>query len=473
MNYPTALAYLLAPTDPGKPVVARPDANRNLPRMRRLLDLLGAPDRRYPAIVVAGTKGKGSTAAILASILRAAGLRVGLYSQPHLQDYRERVRINGIPFSQADLIAGVTRLQPAVARLADSPEFGQLFTYDLGTALAIDHFGAAGVDIAVLEIGLGGRYDTVNTITPLVSIITAISLDHTAVLGDTIAQIASEKAGIIKPGVPVIAQRQQPAAAAVLTRIAAEQAAPLHWADELVTVTPAPAQPDPRTGTQTLTLTPAQPSTDTDTSSPIRTLKGIHHSSFVTPHSSLLTLPLLGHFQLPNAAAALGAALLLAGGGHVTLTPDTIATGLATARWPGRLEIIRQEPLTLVDGAHNADSATQLRRALHDLFPGRPITLILGTSLDKDLPGIAAALVPDAAQLILTVSSHPRSASLALLHRATDPYTIPTLDTADIPTALARAAALTPPDGLIIATGSLFIVADARAALGHADAVSV
>ena len=461
MNYPTALAYLLAPTDPGKPVVARPDANQNLPRMRRLLDLLGAPDRRYPAIVVAGTKGKGSTAAILASILRAAGLRVGLYSQPHLQDYRERVRINGIPFSQADLIAGVTRLQPAVARLADSPEFGQLSTYDLGTALAIDHFGAAGVDIAVLEIGLGGRYDTVNTITPLVSIITAISLDHTAVLGDTIAQIASEKAGIIKPGVPVIAQRQQPAAAAVLTRIAAEQAAPLHWADELVTVTPAPAQPDPRTGTQTLTLTPAQSASFTDKSSP------------TTPHSSLVTLPLLGHFQLPNAAAALGAALLLAGGGHIPLTLDTIATGLATARWPGRLEIIRQEPLTLVDGAHNADSATQLRRALHDLFPGRPLTLILGTSLDKDLPGIAAALVPAAAQLILTVSSHPRSASLALLHRATDPYTIPTLDTADIPTALARAAALTPPDGLIIATGSLFIVADARAALGHADAVSV
>ncbi|HEY8600314.1 MAG TPA: hypothetical protein VIL85_17890, partial [Thermomicrobiales bacterium] len=281
MDYPTALAYLLAPTDPGKPVIARPDANQNLPRMRRLLDLLGAPDRRYPAIVVAGTKGKGSVAAILASLLRAAGLRVGLYSQPHLQDYRERVRVNGVPFSQADLIAGVTRLQPAVARLADSPEFGQLSTYDLGTALAIDHFGAAGVDIAVLEIGLGGRYDTVNTITPLVSIITAISLDHTAVLGDTIAQIAGEKAGIIKPGVPVVAQRQQPAAAAVITRIAAEQGATLHWADELVTVTPIEETLDPLDGAQVLKVEGALPPFN-------------NRAALVT------ALPLLGHFQLPN-----------------------------------------------------------------------------------------------------------------------------------------------------------------------------
>jgi dihydrofolate synthase/folylpolyglutamate synthase len=422
--------------------------------MRRLLDLLGAPDRRYPAVIVAGTKGKGSTAAILASILRAAGLRVGLYSQPHLQDYRERVRIDGVPFSEADLVAGVERLQPAVARLADSPELGPFSTYDLGTALAIDHFGAAGVDIAVLEIGLGGRYDTVNTVTPLVSIITAISLDHIAVLGDTIEQIASEKAGIIKPGVPVVAQRQRPAAAAVIERIAAEQGAPLHWADDLVAVAPVPDAVDPFAGAQTITLESSRP-------------------PFAHGAALVATLPLLGHFQLANAAAALGAALLLMDGGQIALSLDAIAAGLATARWPGRLEIVRREPLTIVDGAHNADSAAQLRRALGELFPWRPITLILGTSLDKDLSGIAAALVPVASQLILTASSHPRSASLERLHRATDPYAIPTSDTTAIPAALARAAALTPPGGLILATGSLFIVADVRAALGLDDAVRV
>ncbi|CAA9578527.1 MAG: Dihydrofolate synthase @ Folylpolyglutamate synthase [uncultured Thermomicrobiales bacterium] len=449
MDYPAALAYLLAPTDPGKPVVARPDARQNLPRMRRLLDLLGAPDRRYPSVVVAGTKGKGSTAAILAALLRAAGLRVGLYSQPHLHDYRERIRIDGLPIAPADLVTGVARLQPAVAALADTPALGQTSTYDLGTALALDHFGAAGIDIAVLEIGLGGRYDSVNTVTPLVSVITAISLDHTAVLGDTIEQIASEKAGIIKPCVPVVAQRQRPAAAAVLAQTAAAQAAPLHWADDLVTVAPAPAQPDPLTGTQTLTIAPAP------------------------PYSALATLPLLGQFQHANVAAALGAALLLAEGGHVALSPDVISRGLAAARWPGRLEIVRRDPLTIVDGAHNADSAAQLRRALADLFPDRPLTLILGTSLDKDLPGIAAALVPAAARLVLTVSSHPRSAPLDLLHRATDPHAVPTTDTPNIPAALARAAALAPPGGLIVATGSLFIVADARAALGLAAAVAV
>src|SRR5215217_4442065 len=217
MDYTSALAYLLAPTDPSRPVVARPDAGQNLPRMRRLLDLLGAPDARFGSVVIAGTKGKGSTSAILASLLRAAGLRVGLYSQPHLHDYRERVRIDGVPIAPADLVASVERLQPAVARLAETPELGQLSTYDLGTALALDHFGARDIDLAVLEVGLGGRYDSVNTVVPLVSVITSISIDHTAVLGDTLEQIAGEKAGIIKPGVPVVTQEQVPDAAAVLT----------------------------------------------------------------------------------------------------------------------------------------------------------------------------------------------------------------------------------------------------------------
>lgn len=454
MEYAAALAYLLAPTDPSRPVVARPDANQNLPRMRRLLDLLGAPDARYGAIVVAGTKGKGSTAALLAALLRAAGLRVGLYSQPHLHDYRERVRVDGVPMRETDLIAAVGRLQPAVARLAAQPELGQLSTYDLGTALALDHFGASGVDLAVLEVGLGGRYDSVNTVVPLVSVITAISIDHTAVLGDTIEQIAGEKAGIIKPGVPVVAQEQVPAAWAVIREVAAAQGAPLYAASDLVAVTAAPAQPDPTTGEQAVLIDTA------------------HAALGATPGP--FRLPLLGHVQRANVSAAVAAALLLAERGRVRLDRAILARGLAQVRWPGRLEIVHREPLTLVDGAHNADSAVQLRRALGELFPGRPLTLVLGTSLDKDITGIADALVPAASRLILTVSAHPRSASLDLLHRATDRHGVPTEDCAAVPAALDRARAVTPPGGLIVATGSLFIVADARAHLGlGGEAVAV
>ena len=482
-DYAAALAFLLAPTDPGRPVVASPTADQNLPRMRRLLDLLGSPDARYPAVVVAGTKGKGSTAATLAALLRAAGRRVGLYSQPHLHDYRERVRVDGVPLTPEALVASVARLRPAVAQVADEGKLGIPSTYDLGTALALDHLGAAGVDIAVLEIGLGGRYDSVNTVVPRVSVITAISRDHMAVLGDTIAQIASEKAGIIKPGVPVVVARQPEAdAAAVLRAVAEAVGAPLLWADDLVTVAAAPDQPDPLTGTQRLMIAFGESAAEGTDAPPARSSGGRLSSSaspspadcrLPTADSFPATLPLLGHFQRPNVAAALAAATVLAGQGLLTLDEATIVRGLAATRWPGRLEIVRRDPLTIVDGAHNDDSARQLRRALAALFPGRPLTLVLGTSLDKDIAGIAAALVPAAARLILTVSAHPRSAPLPLLRERCAPYGVPTAETATVADGLARAAALTPPGGLICATGSLFVVADAREAVGLGGAVAV
>jgi dihydrofolate synthase/folylpolyglutamate synthase len=452
MRYDDALAYLLAPTDPSRPVVARPDANLNLPRMRRLLDLLGAPDATYDAVVIAGTKGKGSTSAMLDSLARATGKRVGLYTQPHLHDYRERVRADGMPIGRDELVAAVERMRPAVETVAAAGDLGAPSTYDLGTALALVHFAAAGVDLAVLEVGLGGRFDSVNTVIPRVSVITSISIDHIAVLGDTIEQIAGEKAGIIKPGVPVVAQPQVPAAWEVLATTAAAQGAPLNRADTLVRVAPGAIQPDPLTGRQVLDLTIAP-----------------EHAARLGLSATIATdLPLLGAFQHANAATALGAALLLAEQGHLPLTAESIARGLAATNWPGRLEIVRQSPLTLVDGAHNADSAEQLRRAFAEHFPGRPITLVLGTSLDKDIAGIARALAPAAARIILTVSSHPRSASLDQLRAALPDADAPVEAFADIRAALDRAAMLTKPDGLICITGSLFLVADAREVLGVA-----
>ena len=451
MDYQAALDYLLGFTDWRKPVVHRPEAIHNLPRMRCLLDLLGAPDARFAAVVVAGTKGKGSTAAILAACLRAAGYRTGLYSQPHLHEYRERARVDGVPISREALVAIVARLRETVPRLAERcPELGQPSTYDVGTALAIQHFADEGVDYAVLEVGLGGRFDSVNTITPRVSAITSLSIDHTAVLGNTLEQIATEKAGIIKPGVPVVAQPQAPEAWAVLARTAGERGAPLYRADQVVRVTPGPSQPDPLTGQQAVTVE----------------IAAGYPRAGEPARAFAAELPLLGHFQHVNAATALAAALLLA---DDRFDDATLARGLALARWPGRLEIVRRAPLTIVDGAHNADSAAQLRRALADLFPGRPLTLVLGTSLDKDIAGIVRELVPAATSVVLTVSSHPRSASLDRLREEVRRYGVPVDAAPAVGEALDLALAGAGPDALICATGSLFVVADAREHLGLAE----
>jgi dihydrofolate synthase/folylpolyglutamate synthase len=237
-----------------------------------------------------------------------------------------------------------------------------------------------------------------------------------------------------------------------LAATAAAIGAPLHRVDTLVRVAPDAIQPDPLTGRQTLDLTFASD----------------HAARLGLPATIATDLPLLGAFQHANVATALGAALLLADQGRLTLTAESVARGLAATNWPGRLEIMGQSPLTLVDGAHNADSAEQLRRALAENFPGRPLTLVLGTSLDKDIPGIARALAPTAARIILTVSSHPRSASLDQLRAALPDQTVLVEAIADIRAALDRAAALTPLDGVICITGSLFLVADAREVLGVA-----
>ncbi|NTV62775.1 MAG: bifunctional folylpolyglutamate synthase/dihydrofolate synthase, partial [Oscillochloris sp.] len=330
----------------------------NLPRTAALLGLLGDPQHAYPAVVIAGTKGKGSTAAMTEAILRAAGLRVGLYTSPHLHTLRERIQIDRRLITPPALADHVAQLQPVVSAL--NPAFGPLSTYEVITALALHFFAAQQVDLAVLEIGLGGRDDAVNVVTPRVSAISAISYDHTQALGDTLAAIATHKAGIIKPGVPVVTVPQAPAAAQVIAARSADLAAPL------------------------LVATP----------------EGLHDHTTgklldYPVAVQAATVSLRGEFQLENARLACGVAYVLAGQG-LAIPPAAIARGLEGVAWPGRVETLRERPLIVADGAHNGHSAQQLMVTLRQLFHFRQFHLVLAASSDKDLAAIAAALVPHA-----------------------------------------------------------------------------
>jgi dihydrofolate synthase/folylpolyglutamate synthase len=348
-------------------------------------------------------------------------------------------------------VTEVERLKAIVPTLPERcPAIAQPTYYELGTAVALSHFAAAPVDIAVLEIGLGGRLDAVNTVTPVVSAITPISLEHTDVLGTTIAAIAGEKAGIIKPGVPVVVAPQPAEAAAVFERVAAERGAPLIRAAERAAVEQSIvlAGPEVLDGSQLVELT-----------LPPGLARG-------RPARVDLVLPLLGAHQRENAATAVAVAEALVDAG-LAIPADAVAPGLAGTRWPGRLEVLRRSPLVVADGAHNPESARRLREALTTHFPGRRLTLILGILDDKDVAGIAAELAPAADRVLATRPSQPRAVAPEVIAAAVataggEAATAPT-----VAAALDRALADAGPADMICVTGSLMTVAEARAHLGR------
>lgn len=433
MTYQQALDYLYSFMDfERKPAATPAEAAFNLTRMRALLSAVGDPQDGLRSVVVAGTKGKGSTCALIESIARAAGYRCGLWSSPHLNSYRERIQINRQLISVADLVDAVERLRPVVANF-DAAAYGSLTTFELGFAIALRFFAEQGVELAVLEVGLGGRYDAANVITPLVSVISSISYDHMNVLGNTLAEIADNKAGIMKPGVPAVTVPQAPEAATVLRQVARTVGAPLWIATESAL-------------SDDYGVLPAQPYP-------------------VAPQTERLR----GLFQRENARLALGAALLLREQG-MQLPDSALAVGLANAEWPGRLELVAQQPWMVLDGAHNGDSAQKLVAALRAEFQFERLILVLGTSRDKDIPAIVAALVPPADQVILTNSHHPRAQTdLDQIAALAQPYLRnPVIMTPDVTRALARARTLARPNDLICVTGSLFVVGAAREALGLA-----
>jgi dihydrofolate synthase/folylpolyglutamate synthase len=390
-------------------------AHFELGRMRALMAYLGNPQDTYPIIHVAGTKGKGSTSALAAAALKAGGYKTGLYTSPHLQDYVERIQIDGQPISHSQLTELVEEVKPAVATIP------ALTTFEITTALAFLYFARQKVDAAVIEVGLGGRLDATNIVTPRVSVITSLSYDHMAVLGNTLALIAGEKAGIIKPGIPVVSSPQQEEALAVLEAVSAERHA-------------------------TLTLV----GRDVDFKLMEHSLDGQSFSIF-NPKSVILHIPLLGAHQVVNAATAYTA--LQASG--LSLSEAAIRTGFSEVRWPCRFEIVRREPPVVFDSAHNADSARQLCQALNDYFPDRPVVWVFSILEDKDAAGMLAELKPRLTRVIATQTNHPRVLEAQKIVDLVHPAGIPVEELRPASVALERALELAGVRGVVLVAGSV------------------
>lgn len=416
-----------------------------LGRVRRLLSMLGDPQDDYPALHVAGTKGKGSVCALLESSLRRAGYRTGLYTSPHLVRFGERIRVNGEEIGEAELVERVDELRPLVAQVAG------LTTYEIVTALAFRHFAVRGVRAAVVEVGLGGRLDATNVVTPLVAVITSLSYDHMHLLGDRLSDIAREKAGIIKPGVPVVAAPQQGEAEKVIREVAAERQAPL------ITVGKdwhyAPGSHDLHG--QTLSIWSASEQSQMDAF-----VESAGEVEWAPPR---FEIPLLGHHQVVNAAVAY-AALQTARRRGLDLPEAAIRDGFRTVVWPGRFQVLAESPALVVDSAHNRDSALKLRIALDDYFPGRPVSLIFGASEDKDIGGMLIELLPRVRRLIVTQAVHPRAADPQALAEMGRGFGKRVEIEVPVERALRRAFESARPEEVIVAAGSLFIAGEALAA---------
>jgi len=427
-----------------------------LGRMVNFLAALGNPQDRYPVLHVAGTKGKGSVAAMAASALRAGGYRTGFYTSPHLLDFRERAQVDGQFIPREAVAEIVETLRPV------EPQFPGLSHFELTTALAFVYFARERVDAAVIEVGLGGRLDATNVVTPRVSVISSLSYDHTYLLGNTLAEIAAEKGGIIKPGVPVVSAPQKPEALAVLERLSAERHAPLSlagrdWLYHLVSHDLAG---------QEFEVWSAGEQEQLDG------LRAQGHPVDWRPEQ--LRIPLLGRHQVENAVVAYAALQALRDQG-LPLAPEAIREGLRTVHWPGRFEIVSRRPFLVLDGAHNRDSAQKLATTLQDYFPGRRVTLIFGASSDKDVSGMLAELLGPGTgvkRVIVTQAVHPRAQDPEELADLVSAYGITPEVVSSVGQAVRRALSSAQADDVILASGSLFIVAEAAAAAREIESVS-
>jgi dihydrofolate synthase / folylpolyglutamate synthase len=413
----------------------------DLDHMRRLAEALGNPQRRLQSVLIAGTNGKGSTAATLASIAQAAGYRTGLYTSPHLVEINERIQINREPISDVEFAMIHERVEAAakdlVARgeLPWHPSF-----FEMITAMMFEYFSSAGVDLAVLEVGMGGRLDATNIADPCVSVITDIDYDHQKFLGDTLPEIAREKAGIIRPGGTVVLLAQHPQVNETLGReIMERDARPVNALKYMPSITPASSYTRERSSARS------------------------RFSLEMSGQEMLIDSPLVGRHQLRNLALAITAAEQLNQCGFRIL-PQHIAEGVRETRWPGRFQVNPAEggfPETVLDVAHNPAGAWALRSTLSSFYEDRRLTFVFGAMRDKAIAAIAAILFPLAERVIVTRPDNPRAAAAHEIAELATPTQTELLEEENIPAALDKAKALAGGDGVVVITGSIYLVGKA------------
>lgn len=434
MEYHEALRYLYGLVDYEKRRIEHYSPREfKIERVAAFLDQLGNPHREYPTVHIAGTKGKGSVSAMLASIAQVGGLRTALYTSPHLHTYRERMQIDGESIPRDELATLLTEIRPVVESVEG------LTLFEVTTALAFLYFARQKVDLAVVEVGLGGRLDATNVVIPEISVITSLSLDHTHVLGSTVTDIAREKGGIIKPGVPVVTAPQEPHALAVLKALAAEREAPLtivgqDWTWESLYY-----------DLEGQTVAARRVGTASD-------------------FAGVYDLSLIGDFQQENATVAIAVAEVLRATGHTWATPEATRAGLKQAQWPGRMEVLQRDPPVVLDCAHNPYSAQTLVHSLALWFPGTRWILIFGSSADKDVDGVLHALLPISEHVLVTHSYHPRATGPEVLAEKCMHFGKEAEIVVSPADALEAARGRLKPGWGVITTGSIFLVSDVRAA---------
>ncbi len=429
MDFNQALDYILGFADFER--MPRTGAIFDLKRIEKLLARLGNPELAARTIHVTGTKGKGSTSAMTASILTKSGYRTGLYTSPHLLSVTERIMFDGRPISEIDFAALAERLKPDIDEVNLSGGVGQLTTFEILTAMAFVHFREIKADYQVVEVGLGGRLDATNVVHPEVCVITSISYDHMEVLGNTLAEIASEKAGIIKPGADVISAPQTSEAATVIEKACREKGVRLITAGRDVTW-------------QRKSFTPEGQTFDL-------TGPGWEYSN--------LKIPLLGEYQMENAACVAAAAECLKQRG-ARITSASLRQGLAATNWPGRMQILRKHPWLVIDGAHNAYSMKRLMAGLREYFRFDRLTVIYGASGDKHLSGMIAEIAPASDRVIIASAHHPRAARPDLILAEFKKNGKTAEICPEVCEALSLALFGAGTNDLICATGSIFMIAE-------------
>jgi dihydrofolate synthase / folylpolyglutamate synthase len=449
LSYEAAIARMFAL---GHELAQMPSHKFDLAHMRVLLEALEHPEQRFPAVLIAGTNGKGSTAATLASILQASGYKTGLYTSPHLVRINERIRMNGSPIGDDDfaLIHDVVdRTAERLITEAELPWHPSFF--EMLTAIAFEYFAREKIEIAVLEVGMGGRLDATNVVEPRVSVITDISLDHQKFLGDTLFEIAREKAGIIRPNGVVVTLPQTPAANDVIGNTILDL------------------------GAQAISAVPFVPPVAPNSSQylvPSAQEKAGYVSRYrlrVLGREITVETPLVGRHQLRNIALAIATAEELAHQEFARITAATIESGIRETRWPGRFQVLpatAEHPEIVLDVAHNPAGAWALRSTLSATYEERPIVFVFGAMRDKAIGEIAEILFPLADRVIATHVENPRAADPSEIREASKRVSVEIDEAPDLTSALAKASVAAGTRGLVVVTGSIYIVGEAMRSIG-------